>query len=236
MASQSFPEDCLQYLASPWWTKTDSPRPARGRLVWVFVPHVDQHPMVLVPTGRENSRSHERAAFSVEPLTIRDPPRGSRLPVAGLPTYPGEVRALYRAKKRPALVLSPGGPDLPRNLRVGSARYQTNPTMLVAPYYGADQGGKTGGWKVDLVDRIRRCEYPQYLWDQLPLGGRKVSILRLDQIQPVGRHGESFELTEYCLGEDALRFVDEWLGWLFTGTLEEEGLLLEVRREFLGGS
>lgn len=234
--SQSFPDDSLQSLASPWWERTASPLPSRGRLVWAFLPHVDQHPLVLVPTGRTNDTDHKTADFSIEPLRVERPPSGSRLPVAGLPHYEGEVRAVFRAKRRPALVLSPGGPEIPPSLRVGSARYQTNPTMLVAPYYGADKGKGSGGWNAELVDRIRRCEYPQYMWDSLPIASRKESILRLDQIQPVGRHGESYALTEHCLSSDAIEFLDEWLGWLFTGKLSSDGLLVEVRRSLLANT
>ena len=91
--------------------------------------------------------------------------------------------------------MSTGGTEVPKPLRIGAARYQTNPTLLAAPYYGADFGGSTGGWRPEFVARIRRCEYPQYLWDHLPVGGRDESILRLDHIQPVGKHGESYEVT-----------------------------------------
>lgn len=108
--------------------------------------------------------------------------------------------------------------------------------MLVAPYYGADVGRGSGGWKAELVDRIRRCEYPQYMWESLPTATRKESILRLDQIQPLGRHGASYTLTEFCLSSDAIGFLDEWLGWLFTGRLLGDGLLFEVRRNFLSNS
>ena len=206
----------------------------RGRLAWAFVPHVDQHPLILVPEGRSEPTEHGAADFRIEPLQGSKIPLGAKLPVAGLPHYPGEVRLVYRAKRRPVLVLSTGGVEVPRPLRTGSARYQTNPTALVAPYYGADLGGSTGGWRPEFVSRIRRCEYPQYMWDQLPIGGRNESILRLDHLQPVGKHGESYELTDYVLHEDALGILDEYLTWLLLGSLPGDGILVEIRRTLLG--
>lgn len=231
--SLSYPEDSVQFMCDPWWETTDSNQVQRGRLLRTFLPHVDQHPHVLVAEGRTEPTDHDQAEFRVEPLRVKSPPPGSRLPVAALPHFRGEVRAVYRAKMRPALVVSAGGPDLPKPLRTGVARYQTNPSLLVAPYYGADRGKGSGGWKEELVTRIRRCEYPQYVWDSLPIRGRKESILRLDHIQPIGRHGESFELTRYRLGKDALEILDEWLSWLVEGALSPDTVLDSVRAELL---
>src|SRR5205807_1023610 len=142
------------------------------------------------------------------------------LPVAALPTPPGEVHLVQRAKRRPVLVVSAGGPEVPPALRVGSARWPTVPTILVAPYYGVDADGTRGGWPAPFVTRIRRCEYPQYLWDRLPLSGPAESILRLDHLQPVGRHANAYELTRFRLGDEALVLLDEWLAWLMTGQLD----------------
>ncbi|HYU31921.1 MAG TPA: hypothetical protein VEW48_07140 [Thermoanaerobaculia bacterium] len=80
----------------------------------------------------------------------------------------------------------------------------------------------------------RRCEYPQYIWDSLPVPGRKESILRLDHLQPVGKHAQAYELTEYALHADAVSLVDEYLTWLLHGALPADGLLREVRRVLLG--
>src|SRR5207302_873569 len=61
----------------------------------------------------------------------------------------------------------------------GQARWQSARTLLVAPFYGADASGTRGGWPAPFVDRIRRAEYPQYIWDQLPSPGGPIdSIFR----------------------------------------------------------
>jgi hypothetical protein len=128
------------------------------------------------------------------------------------------------------LLLSTGGNDLPpavtRNLG-----WQASAALLAAPYFGADQDGTRAGWPAEFVKRIKRGEYPQYAYDRLPIGGTEESILRLDQLQPIGRHHDSYELTEYCLSADAMEIIDSWLVWLFTGTLDPKSLLFDMKTE-----
>lgn len=83
------------------------------------------------------------------------------------------------------------------------------------------------------MQRIRRCEYPQYFWDRLPLAGAAESILRLDHIQPIARHHNAYEWTQYRLSDDALSVFDEWLVWLFRDELPADGVLADVRAELL---
>ena len=84
------------------------------------------------------------------------------------------------------------------------------------------------------VTRIRRCEYPQFVWDRLPLAGEtEASLLRLDHIQPLGRHHESYEWTEHCLSEEAMFIMDEWLHWLLEEDLPEESVLSNFREGLL---
>lgn len=232
--TQKYPEDSLPYYFPPWWVRAEDRQIRRGRLLWAFVPHVDQHPYILVAEGRSGATEHGSADYRFEPLQGSHLPAGAKLPVAGLPHYLGEARLVYRAKRRPVLVLSTGGSEIPKSLRIGAARYQTNSTLIAAPYYGADQGGTTGGWKPEFVARIRRCEYPQYLWDSLPLKGREESVLRLDHLQPIGKHGESYEATDYELHEDALTAVDDYLTWFLKGEVPQDSLLNEIRRVLLG--
>jgi hypothetical protein len=190
--------------------------------------------MVLIPTGRSSATDHGRADYRIEPLRANQPARLPRLPVAALPAYEGEVRTVYRAKRRPALIISTGGPDVPQDLRAGSPRWQTAPTLLVAPYYGADRKGRRAGFPEALVSRIRRCEYPQFIWDRLPLAGEtEASLLRLDHIQPLGRHHASYELTEHCLSAEAMLILDEWLHWLLEDDLPEESVLYDFRQGLL---
>jgi hypothetical protein len=101
--------------------------------------------------------------------------------------------------------------------------------MLVAPYYGAEISERRAGWDSELVARIRCCEYPQYVWEQLPIAGAEESILRLDHIQPLGRHHDSIERTKFHLGQDGMTVIEEWITWLMTGMLPEDGVLYGMR-------
>ncbi|MFA6809978.1 MAG: hypothetical protein WCR47_02865 [Desulfoplanes sp.] len=243
----NYPDDCIQCVADPWWENDDSQRMARGRLVWSYIYLVDQRPFVLKPIGRSNSRVHSLADCEFCPLDFTNPPSRANLPVAGMYCGFKEIFTVYRAKKRPALVLAEPGTEVPYFLRQNQPIYQTLPTYLVAPYYGADQGtGTRAGFKPQFVERIRHCEYPQFFWDSLPVpGSTKESILRLDQIQPLGtRHREAFEATPYRLSDDALAIMDEWLEWKFTGNLPvpdpnaenqlDQPLLYDFRKDLMG--
>lgn len=211
-----------------WWTEVEHKQLCRGRLIEAFVPHVGLTPMTLEVQGRSTPTAHERALFTLAPLRIKSPPRAPTIPVAALPAVGGEVHAVYRTKKRPALVLSTGGDDLPLEV-TRSLGWQVARTVIVAPYYGVEQSGKRGGWPLEFVRRISRAEYPQYAYDMLPIQGSKESILRLDHLQPIGRHHESVDLTTFVLSSEALLVIDEWLVWLVTGTLREDGILTMLR-------
>ena len=115
-------------------------------------------------------------------------------------------------------------------MTAGKAKWQTSRTVIVAPYYGADEGEKRSGFRPEFVKRIRRCEYPQYMWDLLPINGStEDSVMRLDHLQPIGRSQDSMELLDYCLSDDALLLFDEWLEWLLKGFLETETMFGELR-------
>ena len=111
------------------------------------------------------------------------------------------------------------------------ARHSTAPTVLAAPYYGATRDGSRGGYNPQFVERIRHCEYPQFLWDQLPVAGSEESILRLDHLQPMGAHHDAYQLSEYKLSDDALEVVDELFQLLIWGQIPEDSLIAMYREE-----
>jgi len=91
---------------SPWWTISTSKELCRGRLLKAFVPHTDLIPNVLVAESRAEPTVHDRVNYRIENFSIANPPRNPKLPVAALQNFPGERRFVYRAKKRPVLVIS----------------------------------------------------------------------------------------------------------------------------------
>lgn len=224
-------QSLFEEAGSKWWenTASSSGPPQRGQLVHVFVPYFDQVPLTLVPEDRDDPTMHKTFRARIAPLDVNTPARRSQLPIAAMPIFDKEVRAIYRAKRRPALVLGSSWPGIPDKLRQGTPKWQTAPTVLVAPYYGGDHDGKRGGWPDALMERIQKCEYPQFMADTLPIGGTSVSILRFDQMQPVGSHALGIAPTEHRLSADARGLLDDWIHWVMTGSLSESSVLHDIR-------
>lgn len=219
----------VQDYAEPWWVKCTAHPLCRGQLVRAFVPHVDMIPNKLVPEGRASATDHATARYTIGALRVRDPPKKPSLPVAGLPSFDNEVYTVHRSKVRPCIVVSIGGPEVPKELRPNSSpRWQSSPTALVVPMYGTEKTDARAGWHPPFLDRIRRCEYPQFMLDTIP-GAKRESVVRLDHLQPIGRHHDSYESTEHRLSDDALLIMDEWLTWLKTGVLGDETVLADIR-------
>lgn len=223
----SFPDACVQTVAivGDWWIQQESRLPERGSLIFCFVPHADQIPYTFVPIGRTNPTEHDNANVRVAPLKVDQPLKQLDLPVAAMPNYPHEVWAAYRAKKRPCLVLSAAHPQVEQNLTQGKPKHATAPMMLIAPYFGIASSANRAGYSKEFVDRVVNCYYPQFMFDCLPFTGGEPSILRLDQVQPVGRHYQSHQLTGFRLCDAAIDLMDTWLKWVFHGSMPAGSLL-----------
>lgn len=225
-----YPEQSVQSLIGNWWTKKESSELVRGRLIWAWVPYVSQQPRILVVKGRSTPTDHHRAEFRIETMKGIVCEEPAVLPVAAFPSYSNEKLMVSRAKRRPALVVSTEGLDVPRSYRQGKSKHQTSPTVLVAPYFGAALSTQRAGFNPEFVMRIRACDYPQFVWDKLPLkADTEESILRLNHTFPIGNDPAAYEPTEWTLSNDALDVIDEWFTWLVTGKLDETGVLYMIR-------
>lgn len=223
--TQTYPDDSVQgILGEDWWVAETDTTIRRGRLVKAFVPYVDQLPYVLVPTGRaDDDRQHTLAECEIKPLNVNAPPEASKLPVAGLVCQHDEILAVYRAKKRPILILAEPGQAIPHGLMAGKPGYMSAPALLGAPFFGRDEGtGKRSGYPQAFVDRVRHGEYRQYFWDQLPIGGANESLMRVEHLQPIGSHYMSLEPQPWRLSDAALEIIDDWLTWHLTGVLPKD--------------
>lgn len=224
------PDSIQSYIEpAPWWIKTDSKSVKRGFLLKAFLPHVDQVPYQVVEKGRSNARSHDRAYIRIKPLDMKNPKTKGDLPVAAMSLHQGEIWAAYRAKKRPCLVLAKDGSQVDQADRKGMPKRNTAQTLLVAPYYGADQDGTRAGYNPQFVERVRHTVYPRFFMDMLPLGGPKESLLRLDQMHPIGRISNSYELTGFQLSYEALEVIDEIFHLYMHGEMHEGADLYEYQ-------
>lgn len=235
------PEDCVQNCATQWWIEDRSCDIERGRLIWVFLPHVDQQPMLLIPEDRgEDPTNHKNPVYRIAAMDLGRPQLPPKLPVASLPNYHGEKRTVYRAKKRPALIICNGGRQVAKSFVTGGAKWLKTQTVIVAPYYGGDQDGSRAGFKPAFLERIRHGHYPQFIWDSLPFSSKtNESVLRLDHMQPVGRDLKTIECTDWKLSSEALVYLDDWIGWLLAGLPEpggELGAVRELLHEYAGAA
>lgn len=209
----TYPEDAIQSLTTPWWTAASSSTLARGRLVYAFVQHADAHSFALTVEGKKEPADPSRARLSIAPLRADLPPKPPSPPSPALPLDPNEAWCVRRARWRPCLVVGVTGPAVHRPLRSAAPETPVGPALLVAPY--DDAAGVDPGF----VARVRRAEYPHCLWDRLPPPGEREVILRLDQMQPLGRDPLGFEWTDHALSPAALGLLDAWLAWNLTGAL-----------------
>lgn len=228
----TYPDDCIQSLFDPdgWLVPNPENRAVKGALIRAFVPHVDQTPYTFAMKGRTHPTEHDKADIVVSPLKVDQPLKQLDLPVAATPLYKGEVWGAYRAKKRPCLVVKGPSSAVDPALTRGMPKSSSAPTMLVAPYYGADRDGSRAGYSAAFVGRIKRCEYPQFVWDQLPIdGATEASILRLDQLQPIGAHYHSYQLSPFKMSDSAFEIVEDLLQWLIFERLPAESAVLVLQ-------
>ncbi len=132
----------------------------------------------------------------------------------------------HRAKKRPCLVVGSINPVVEESIKRGMPNSHTAPTVKVAPYYGVDRDGTRAGYKPEFVERVRHYDYPQYVWDKLPITGPDESLLRLDHIQPIGTHHNSYELSDYKLSTDTLGIIDELIHFVIWGEVPKDGMIV----------
>lgn len=229
-----YPDESIQSLVSPdpsWWI--ESQILARGSLVWAIVPYPEQKPFRLVPVGRgQDARQHTRAEFRLEEFRVGDPPQQtSSLPVAALPLRSDEEYIVRRGKQRPCLIFASPDVSVDASLARGGKRWQTALTRLIVPYYSANGTTGRSGWSPELVDRIRRCEYPQYFWENLPFhGSPEGSILRFDHALSIGHDPANVKQTGRQLHPDALDILDDWFAWYVTGRLTESGEIRSAQK------
>ncbi len=175
-------------------------------MVQAFLPHVDQVPYTIIPKGRKDPKTHDKAYVQIRELDIKRPRTREDLPVAAMSLNEKEIWSAYRAKKRPCLVVGKARGTVDSAARRNMPKRSTAQTLLVVPYYGADQDGTRAGYNPQLVELIRHVRFPQFYMDMLPIGGTEISIGRFDQLQPIGRIHNSYESTGYKLTQKPFQF------------------------------
>ena len=122
-----------------------------------------------------------------------------------------------RGKPRPVIMTQP--PDA--NLRkLGVGRRIVRHLCPVALIFSAVDETEAPKFPQDFVDRVRRLEYPQFLF--LPKGGpmTRDSIVRFDELQSVVV--QQLEPTGYCLTKDITAIIRSQVSFYLTGLAADQ--------------
>ncbi len=220
-----YPDNCIQCLYEPWWVSDQAI--GLGSLLYAIVPYFQQQPTRLTPTARPIPTSHGEATVSIEVFNIDRPAPQSGLPVAALTLQEKEMLLTFVAKVRPVIVLVDNYP-----LTQGVA-HQKIPTMLVAPYFSTASSACRAGFPSTFIAEVKKGNYAQYLWDQLPLKSPPTgSLLRFDRAfcMPKLDQGKKgyYKPTGYRLSSDALECYIQWFEWSIRGELKKNCRLYEA--------
>jgi hypothetical protein len=140
--------------------------------------------------------------------------RGIPLAVPKLET--NEEFLVIRAKRRPVVIVQPEIP-LPEIENRGFRGRVHRRRCLVAQVFGLAET-KTGQaqFSPSFVDRVRRMEFPQFLFLPKKAGLLEVdSLLRLDELQSV--FAPHLEATQYSLGDEVIKILRGQLAFLIAG-------------------
>lgn len=223
----NFPELSIQSLFTNWWVEDNRLR--RGSLIEAFIPHVDQIPYQFEPIGRKIATQHDIADVEVKELRVGQKIRHVALPVSGMPrTHRGEYWSAFRSKVRPCIVIGTSMDEVPTGLTIGMPNANTAHTIIVAPFYGINNGTRAG-FNPAFVERVRFLEYRQFFYDQLPHATGIPSILRLDHIMPVGAHSKSYKHLGYGLSEEATQVLEDLLKWNFLDGVSHDSEILTYK-------
>jgi hypothetical protein len=222
------PLDCVRHIVEQWWV--ESQKVEVGSLVFANISQYEEIPLTLNPIGRTEATRHDSAEFEIAPLRANQKVAKSKLPVAALSLKPEEYWRAYRSKMRPCLIIAEPGHIVDSNLTKGSPKRNYHPFYLAAPYYGV-KSGKRAGYPTAFIERVRHCEYPQFMWDNLPHKTGEESLLRLDQIQPIGANFQAYRDSGFKLSDEALEVFITHLNWRISGICEDNTLLAEFKKE-----
>lgn len=225
----TYPEYCIQNLEPSWWEENKDKKPRRGTLIETFIPFVDTSPYCFSMKGRTDPEAHNKAEMVVAPLKVGQSLKKEALPIAGAPLNGADVWGAYRAKIRPCLIISEQGDYVDRTLTKGKPTHATARTFLVAPFYGIKGQEKQVYDDSSFIEKVRHLEYKQFFWDKLPHSNGQESILRLDQIQPIGIAYDVHKNLGYKLNEKALEIMNDLLRRYIWDEVDKEGDLKAFR-------
>jgi len=125
-----------------------------------------------------------------------------------------------KAKWRPVIMIQPPDPSLSVVKSVSMGIKLERHLCIVAPAFGLSDSAGYARASTEFLERVRKLEYPQFLF--LPKGGPLVmdSLLRLDEIQSVVV--QNLVHTGYSLAPEALSVFRSQVGFYMGGNVGGE--------------
>jgi hypothetical protein len=188
-----------------------------GQIVWTHFSYSNENLEVWRPNSLDESKTYAKL-FEISTGARDLFNRNAPLSNPPLKTY--EEFLVVRAKKRPAIVISTI-PALPKLPQVRHAEKMMQPVYLLAPLYSLYNDDKKAKVHQDLVNRIRRLDYPHIFFIPKEEGsGIKDSFCRFDKI--CGSFLGHIRPDEICLNKQVHELFFSQLNTYIGGVLQQE--------------
>jgi hypothetical protein len=205
--------------------------PRIGQFCWVPIVNLDGIPRLL-EVERADPTEHYATRFLIRNMGEKDFKKKNRLPIKKLSLRETEELIIYRAKKRPAIIIAMGNTcfdDITLLLKSsGKTHLQQANCLFILPLYGIETEDHEGGFPAAMVARIKALMYQQFFYfprEKSPLIFNSVG--RLDRIQPLLYHHDVINLEPFSLSPEALSILLGFIRILFGG--EEDDLLKTIK-------
>lgn len=201
-----------------------------GQFCHIVVPQLTPIPRIL-DVERNTPTEHEKVKFDIRNANFNDFRLKDRvLPIKYLNLRSHEELLIYKAKRRPGIILSSCTdtfPEIMPLLKQAGKRHLQEDSLFVIPLYSISRPNHQAGFPPQQVALIKCLKYRQFFY--IPKNRYlDEGIARFDRIQTViGKHNLNIELMDMALTESTLSLFLSM--FIFSATGIEDNHLSEVR-------
>lgn len=153
-----------------------------------------------------------------------------KLPLGAPKLETNEEFIVVRAKKRPVIMLLPESASLDKLNKGYRMKLQRHLCVVAQVFSLTDKVTGQAKCDPDLLDRIRRMEFPQFMFLPKKPGVFEVdSLLRLDELQ--SSFTGNLTALQYALNDEAAKILRDQFRLLLTGRTSKE--YIDLREFFL---
>lgn len=204
----------LDELISPFMVSgapTDQTKFSVGQIFWTEMYYPHQRLELWRPTFVDQ-QLHTAKNFNI--VSSANDAFKRAVPYTNPPLQSNEEFIALKAKRRPIVLIQPTDPSLSLVKTVSMGIKIERHLCVVAPVFGLSNSVGYARASTEFLERVRKLEYPQFLF--LPKGGPLVmdSLLRLDELQSVAI--QNLDHTDFSLAPEALSVFRSQVSF-FTG-------------------